>query len=166
MKITSLEDIQNMPVMVRVLDSTDYPSEVKKQMIGGTFEVRSIFYYENSISIWNKDKSNWYDFNLSDIQYLTPVFFEGYQIGIGDRIARHNGEELEVFGYSWCGGEWGLDCAEIEDGKPDYSDTFYFRESEITSATPLYPKVSSEQIEEATKLLEKAGKIKEGRIIL
>jgi hypothetical protein len=162
MKIKSFKDIQDMPVEVRVLDSTNSPTEETKAMIGGIFERCGIDGEDGTVNIWNKDKSDWFWFNFSDIQYLTPVFHKGYQIGIGDRVWDDD-EEYEVFGYSWVDGQWVIDCATIEDGEPNYSYTTWLRESEITSVTPLYKQ--DDEIDKAIKLLEKAGRIRNGRVI-
>ena len=48
---------------VRVLDSTFLNPKETKSMIGGEFEVKAENYDDKTVSVWNKDKSEFWWFN-------------------------------------------------------------------------------------------------------
>jgi len=156
----SLKQIKEKVPEVRILDSTYgiIVNEAKK-MIGGEFEVMRINYYDKTIYVWNKDKSNWWIFNLSDVQFLTPLSFNGRRIGIGDEVKDVYGW-CEVYGYSWNDGEWGVDVAENKDYK---DDTRWLTENKITDLRPLY---QDDKVQKAINLLQEKGRIKDGKIII
>jgi len=144
-----------MPVMVRVI-STKSNNEEKQDMVGGEFEVRITFtHYNNTRHVYTKNKSDYFLFNESELQVLTPVKYNGVTIGIGDTI---NGKE--VYGFYWYDGTWKLNC--VQDG--DMNNLCYIGQI-ITSHIPLHtptPKMSDEAlIEELTK----RGRLKEGVIL-
>ena len=155
-KITSLKDLQNMPVMVRVI-STKSNDEEQQDMVGGEFQVRATYNYENTRGVWNKDKSNFWFFNEEDLQVLTPLKFNGVTIGIGDTV---DGNKV-VYGFHWYNNRWILNIATAG----DINYCLERAEPSITSHIPLHtptPKMSDEAlIEELTK----RGRLKEGVIL-
>ena len=72
---------------VRVMRNTeDSNNEEMKEMIGQELEVYEICPHDNTILVYNKDKSDFHWFNLSDVRFLTPAKFEGNSIAIGDYV--------------------------------------------------------------------------------
>jgi hypothetical protein len=57
-----------------------------KEMIGQELEVHTICSHEHTIRVYNKDKSNHFWFNESDVRFLTPAKFKGKSIAIGDYV--------------------------------------------------------------------------------
>jgi len=99
MTIKSLQDINNLKTMVRVMDSTYNPTEEKKEMKGFDFEVSHTNSLEQ-IAVYSKDKADYWCFNKSDLQELTQVEYKGRLVGRGDEVLI-NGRWCEVFGYDW-----------------------------------------------------------------
>jgi hypothetical protein len=138
MKITSLKDIQNIKKEYRVLGSTYHPDEETKAMIGGIYECASVDYKHNLVGLYNQDKSNWHWFNLSDVQELTPLEYNGRRIGIGDWVKCGDGEWYEVYGYHWYDGDFVISTAFVEEHTPDYNSCFHWSLQEIEEIKPLY----------------------------
>jgi len=138
-KITSLEDYKNQKKEVRVLRDTYAQNSSAKQMIGGTFEVRAEYYYDKTISVFNTssvygEKYAFNEmFNESDVQFLTPIFYKGYRIGVGD-IIKISGDWYEVFDYTWRSNKWMLKTALDK----DYSRCGAIEEYEIEDVKPPY----------------------------
>jgi len=152
MKIKSYKDLQNMPTMVRILDSTFSSDEEK--MIGGEYEVRTEHHLNNIFTVWNKDKSDYYYFNKSDLQELTPIEHNGYRIGIGDWVECDD-EWFEVYGYHWWNDQFFLNIARVIDSKPDYSSCWSRIQRNIHEVKPLYKEIDDEtqqKIEDLKKL--------------
>jgi hypothetical protein len=112
---------------VKVIGSTYNDREEPLKMIGGEFDVDAIHVEEKLVSVFeNKDES--WDFNLSDIQFVTPVKYNGQSICIGDTV---NGIEVE---------DW------MQDAMTNYvlirggSYWTSIDEDDITSHTPKYPR--------------------------
>ena len=132
MIIKSLQDINNIKTMVRVMDNTYAPEEETKEMIGFDFEA-SYPCNSGAIAVYNKDKSTYYGFNKKDLQTLTPIEYKGRLVGRGDMVL-YNGRWCEVFGYEWYNDEFRLSCA-VE---KNYSDCVYLFQEDIQDISPLY----------------------------
>jgi len=133
MQIKSLEDINNLKTMVRVIDSTYESNEKAKSMVGGEFEVRMNSSVENETEVYNKDESDYFWFNKKDLQKLTPIEYNGRLVGIGDMVLC-NGAWCEVFGYYWYDNDFLLNTAK----EKDYSKCWDIRAEEIEYIRPLY----------------------------
>jgi len=84
---------------VRVIGNTEEPAiEKMNEMIGGEREVKTSFHEMDKISVWNKDKSDWWAFNKSDVRFLTPAMFNEKHIAIEDEVFVH-GEWKKVLGF-------------------------------------------------------------------
>ena len=72
---------------VRVMKNTvDSNNEEMNEMIGQELEVHTICSPDNTIRVYNKDKSNHFWFNESDVRFLTPAKFKGNSIAIDDYV--------------------------------------------------------------------------------
>ena len=72
---------------VRVMGNTKNPSNKESnEMIGQEREVYESNYYSNTICVYNKDKSDYYYFNKSDVRFLTPAMFNGNHVAIDDEV--------------------------------------------------------------------------------
>jgi len=89
----------------RVLDSTCNPSPRTEEMIGCIFERRNKNDNKNIICLYNKDKSVTRYFYKSDLQEVTGVIKDGYEIGIGDTV-KLDDKEWIVYDYLYFDGEW------------------------------------------------------------
>jgi hypothetical protein len=142
-------------MMVKVVGSTNNREEDDEEideMIGGIFEVKELDYDNQMIRVFNKDKSDWLDFNLSDVQIATPVMYEGVNVCILDKVKCY-GEWFEVFDFEWWQGEYRVLC--------DFANTRVFSESEIHALDQLYKEVKEELAVGSEMKLETEG----GRII-
>ena len=147
MQIKSLQDINNIKTMVRVIDSTYEPNYHSEKMIRFDFELS----HSNSwgqIAVYNKDKSDYCWFNNSDLQTLTPIEYKGRLVGRGDEVL-YKGRWCEVFGYDWMNNKFALSCA-IE---KDYSDCTYLNQEEIQDIRPLYTSKPEKTIKRIQELL-------------
>lgn len=157
MKINSLEDLKNMPTEVRVLANTSKRGrEEMDKMVGGIFKQRSKHDYDKTRSIWNKDKSDFWWFNESELQELTPLEYNGHRIGIGDWVYAY-GEWHEVYGYYWYDNEFRLNTAKIEKNKPNYSNCWNTTLQGMTDIKPLYKKEEDDATTQAIELLKNNG---------
>ena len=68
------------------MESTYSENEITKAMIGKELEVRNIYLSADTISVFTEDKSDWWNFNLSDVRFLTSHKFQDNYIAIGDEI--------------------------------------------------------------------------------
>jgi hypothetical protein len=152
------EEITNQPKFVRIVDSTYNPDSEKREMIGGEFEVRHEFYCDNTVGVWNKDKSDFWYFNRSDVVFLTPVKFNGKRIGIGDEV-KGCGNWRKVYGYHWCDRNWCLDL--VEDDNFEHG-CYILSESKITDHRTSPKDLKAE---ECIAYLEKVGRITDGKIV-
>ncbi len=85
---------------VRVMRNTeDSNNEEMKEMIGQELEVYEICPHDNTILVYNKDKSDFHWFNLSDVRFLTPAKFEWNSIAIGDYVEGMDGIKGIVTGF-------------------------------------------------------------------
>jgi hypothetical protein len=66
MKIKNLQDTQNIKKEYRVLDSTHFPDEETKEMIGGIYECANVDYKNSFIALYNQDKKT------ALVQYIRP----------------------------------------------------------------------------------------------
>jgi len=132
MKITSLKDIQELKTMVRVMDSTYFPKQQTKVMIGLDLELKHPSDKSGRTGVYYKE-SNYYWFNKSDLQKLTPIEYKGRLVGEGDMVL-YNGRWLEVYGYHWYDDKFKLDTA-IE---KDYSNCLTIFVGDIIAIRPLY----------------------------
>lgn len=148
----TIEDFKfgKQKVFVKVLSSTFNLNQHVKGLIGKILEVRIVDYDDDTVQVWDEDK-NYYYFNFSDVQEMTPCYFKGERIGIGDTVV-WDGEEPIVYDYHWEDGRWVLDM--VED--MNYQNGCYsLSESRITSHTPLFPTVKKETLNLAGKIYYK-----------
>lgn len=157
----TFEEITSPVKRVRVLDSTRFPDEETRVLIGGTFEVRGEFYDDNTIAVWNADKSDWYWFNRSDVQFLTPLTFKGVDIGIDDEVEAY-GTWHTVYGYQWFDGEWlvaGVEDNDFEGG------CGWVRNEAITAHRPLHTPQVKMTDEELVEEMRKRGLLRDGQVL-
>jgi len=133
MIIKSLEDINNIKTMVRVMDSTHFPNKATKAMIGEDLEVIKGEDREGLIGVYDKDKSDYWYFNKKDLQILTPIEYKGRLVGRGDMVL-WNLNWCEVFGYRWYDNKFMLNTA-VE---KDYSNCWDISVEHIEDIRPLY----------------------------
>ena len=148
----------------RVLESTYNPCEKTRAMIGGIFEEKTSFSDDKTIALWNKDKSDYGYFNPSDVQELTNVIVDGYEIGIGDVVIDMRAERYEVYDYLFYDNKWRV-YAWRKDKKP-FEYCLAFNAEDIVTVIPkkeITKPIMSE--EEMIKHLKRAGRIKDGQII-
>jgi len=102
---------------VRVMRNTeDSNNEEINEMIGQELEVYEICPHDNTILVYNKDKSDFWWFNESDVRFLTPAKFKGNSIAIGDYVERLDGNKGIVTGFYEYGGENKIVLETKEDG--------------------------------------------------
>jgi hypothetical protein len=153
----TFEEITNPKKFVRVADSTRSSCDEPRAMIGGEFEVRAKYYCDNTVSVWNKDKSNCWIFNRSDVRFLTPVEFNGKRIAIGDEVESGRDWYL-VYGYHWFDGRWRLDLCRDNDCR---GECYWLSEEEITA----HRTEPDNEVEKAIQLLKDKGRIRNGMIV-
>jgi hypothetical protein len=144
---------------VRVLDSTHSPTKKTIAMIGGEFEVRSIFCHDGDLSVYNADKDDCFFFTLSDVRFLTPLSYKGKRIAIGDEIKWYNSWHT-VCDYVWYNGKW--DLLLVRDNDFD-KKCYLVQETQIASHRT---NSENDEVKKAIEVLEKAGKLKDGRILV
>ena len=72
---------------VRVIGNTRNPNiKGMNEMIGEECEVCNSHYRNDSIYVWNKDKSDYYGFNKKDVRFLTAGMHKEKHIAIGDEV--------------------------------------------------------------------------------
>lgn len=152
----NIQDIINRKKEVRIVDSTYIPADDTREMIGGEFEVRQEYYYEGIVSVWNKDKSDHFIFNRSDVRELTPLSFNGKRIAILDEVKMYSVWEL-VYGYGFYDGEWYLKTVKDNDFENGCSS---YAESEVEDH-----RTGQDEVQKAIKLLTDKGMIKDGKVI-
>jgi len=112
---------------VRVMKDTRTPGiKAMKEMIGQELEVYEICPHDNTVCVYNKDKSYHFWFNESDVRFLTPAKFEGNSIAIGDYVEGEAGKGI-VTGLFECDGETRIAFETEKDG------TITFSEENITA---------------------------------
>ena len=97
------------------------------EMIGQELEVHTICSIDNTIRVYNKDKSNHFWFNESDVRFLTPAKFKGNSIAIGDYVERLDGNKGIVTGFYEYDGETRIVVERKKNG------TMTFNEENITA---------------------------------
>ena len=153
----TFEELQNMPVEVKILDSTYRPCEATREMIGGIYEARSTDHHDYTYSVWTKLNSYWFFFNKSDCQIMTPLSYEGERIGIGDTV-----NNVIVYGFSWFDGGWILQV--VNDN--DFDTCCYgYNESGVYSHTPLYQSKLSQTDKELLAEVERRGLLKDAKVL-
>jgi len=160
---TTLENYKKI-IEVKVLkNTTNTNNEEMNKMVGGIFEARAIL--DNDITVWNKDKSNWWTFKKEDCQIMTPLSdCNGERIGLGDWIKDIRVKWL-VYDYIVEGGKLIIKLSkdnslEITIG---YSQKdINTHKNEIIKSTTLFSIPTNELIDE----IERRGNIKEGKIII
>jgi len=112
---------------VRVMKDT-ITSEIEKmnKMIEQELEVYEICPHDNTVCVYNKDKSDYWYFNESDVRFLTPAKFEGNSIAIGDYVEGEADKGI-VTGLFECDGETRIAFETEKDG------TITFSEENITA---------------------------------
>ena len=147
-KINCLADAINHVPMVRVIKEND-------TNYGKEFDIVYNNYREKHICI--KNIRPWYViYQYSEIQFLTPVQYEGRYIGLGDKV---NGEE--VFDYCWYDSGWNMRSAR------EYDNIHVYKEDEIASFEPLHqltPKIEL-STEEMIEELKRRWVVTQGNII-
>jgi len=84
---------------VRVIGNTICPDNEKmNDMIGQELEVKYSNYANNTFTVWNKNKSDYWCFNKKDVRFLTPATFNERHIAIGDEVLV-DGEWKKVLGF-------------------------------------------------------------------
>lgn len=112
----NLTQILNRVPEYRVNASTYAPSSETKTMIGGEFTVSTIDYEDEIVSLYTKGKSNFWTFNFSDVQELTPLSFNGKRIAIGDEVQHDEGDVWQkVVFCSPFEDEWGIEIIDEDD---------------------------------------------------
>ncbi|MHA1401192.1 MAG: hypothetical protein ACTSQE_12655 [Candidatus Heimdallarchaeaceae archaeon] len=147
----TLQELQNRKVEVKVLDN---PTEDTKALIGKVLEVRAIYYYDKRMGVWDEDKRYYHMLNISDVQFMTPLSYNGVQIGIGDTV---NGGI--VYGFNWINGKYFLETVRnnnFEDSYCGISETYF------KSHTPLY-KENKQSDKELIAEMEKRGLLVDGK---
>ena len=88
---------------VRVIGNTKYPNSTEvNEMVGKEFEVHSSDFYDDTICVWNKDKSDYWSFAKTDVRFLTAGMHKNKHIAIGDEVLV-GGEWKKVVGfYMYC----------------------------------------------------------------
>ena len=72
---------------VRVIGNTRNPNNQKmNEMIGEECEVNTSFHDNGPICIWDKDKSDFWIFNKSDVRFLIPAMFNEKHLAIDDEV--------------------------------------------------------------------------------
>jgi len=84
---------------VRVIGNTRNP-EIKEinEMVGLESDVFTSDYYDDTICVWNKDKTRAHCFNKTDVRFLTAGMHNEEYIAIGDEVLAV-GEWRKVFGF-------------------------------------------------------------------
>ena len=148
-EITCLADILAHTPRVRVIKEND-------TNYGKEFDIVYNNYREKHICI--KNIRPWYViYQYSEIQFLTPVQYEGRYIGFGDKV-----NKKEVFDYYWNDDWWNAICAS------KYDNVHMFRESEVNLFEPLHkltPKIEL-STDEMIAELRKRWAIKDWVIIV
>jgi len=127
---------------VRVIGNTKSPSDKESNdMIGQELELYSSDYKNETIVVFNKNKTSTYLFNKSDVRFLTPAKFNEKHIAIDDEVLV-DGAWLKVLGFFMYDSE-----IRIIAGTPE--NTTYFLESPIKAhRTNTETKMTIAQIEE------------------
>lgn len=155
----TFEEITNPKKYVRVIDSTYIPTKKTKEMVGGEFEVRIEWYSDNTVGVWDKDKSDWWIFNRSDVQFLTPVEYKGKKIAIGDEVLFAS-IWRKVYGYHWYNDEWELNV--VSSNNFEYMCTHLYAEEIQDHRTP---QTNEDEIQKAIELLKSKGRLVDGQIL-
>ena len=111
---------------VRVMKSTVCLGNNQEinEMIGQELEVHAVYPRNNTVCVYNKDKSYHFWFNESDVRFLTSVKFKGNSIAIDDYVKTVFGKGIVTGFYVFDGKN--RTC--IEDKK---CGTVYFSEENI-----------------------------------
>jgi len=130
---------------VRVIGNTLTPSnESMNEMIGQELEVCQSAYEDNTICVWNKDKSTFQWLNKLDVRFLTPAMFKEKHIAIDDEVLLNSDWE-KVLGFFMYDNAIKILVGNLE-------NTTYYLESEIedhrTGTEPPETKMTIAQIEE------------------
>jgi hypothetical protein len=160
----TLNELTTQPKMVRVISNTANPEiSGMNDMIGGVFEVNTDYYCDKTKYVYSKDKSDYWNFKNSELQELTPIIHNGYQIGIGDKV---NDGDLwgTVHGYYWCDGRYRVLVVEdnnFEDG------CYQIFENHIAEVKPLYNPVKKIEHtdDELVAELERRGRLVDGKVL-
>ena len=148
-EINCLADILAHTPRVRVIKEND-------ENYGKEFDI-AVNDYENKLITISCPSLAEYDY--SEIQFLTPVQYEGRFIGFGDKV-----NWWEVFDYIWVAQWWRV---RIFNGNKDYNLTDVFFNYQITSFEPLHqltPKIEL-STEELVEELRRRGVVTSGNII-
>jgi len=109
---------------VRVIGNTKDPKiKAMNDMVGQDFEVRTSYYNDDTISVWNKDKSKSWLFNKADVRFLTPAMYKGKNIAIGDEV-KASAKWRKVLGFYMYYNIVRISVGSVE-------DTYVYLESEI-----------------------------------
>lgn len=130
----NLQELRNKPREWKVIDTKSLNSNVRG-IIGSTFEEYAYFNHDKTVQLYDKEKNDAWFFNLSDLQEMTPLEYNGVRIGIGDEV-KYKDYWSEVYGYTWYDGKWQIFGAR----EKGYEDTFPYQLSEISGHKPLHSK--------------------------
>ncbi len=133
---------------VRILDNTYSSTDATKAMIGDVYEVHTKYYHDDTLTVYNKDKSNYWYFNKSDTQICYPDFvIDGHVLGNGDVIENKYGGLLTVYDTSWDYNEITI-CVYHNDNE---NSTWHYTIEELKTSTlhsTIYPR--KEEVTELT----------------
>lgn len=155
------EEYKALPKLVKIIDVECYEGEVK-EMLWGVFGIKIDFYYDKTLGVWDKDKSDFWIFKENQVQRMTPVKFNGEYIGEGDTITYDNKKYTVIeYGYD----EKGIVISTLNQDK----EQIWFYANEIHSHTPLYTTNTNKKIEltneQLVEELEKRGLLENGKIL-
>lgn len=169
----TLQDYITRKTYWRILRNTRRPDNKEmNEMVGGIFEQYSFHDYHKTVSLYNKDKSNYWTFNLSDLQQVygqevngKVKYFEkdGYAIGVGDTVVVDSDEYI-VFEFDIYGGEVMIRAFNKE--KEPFQNTNTFNLDEIDKVIPLQSQPLPMTEEAMIEHLKKVGRIKNGEVVV
>jgi len=130
-------------MMVKVVGYSYCPNYKDLFVLGGTYEVRAYNFSDKTISVYPLNKTDIsYTFNLSDVQIVTPVMYEGVNVCVGDKVKYSDMEE--VLDYAFFDGEWILIVGTFE-------YTYNCSLNEIEALDPLYKEIDQNYTVEQEK---------------
>ena len=154
----NLEQLQNEPKRVKIIDSTYDNLDEAKNMIGGVYEVGYEDHNDKTLSVWSEHKTYACLFNKSDTQIATPLKFNDEYICIADTV-----NNRFVYDYYWDCDDWVLLTARDND---TLETSFGLQAHNIDSFTPLHlPNKIDLSDDELIQELERRGKLTDGKVI-
>jgi len=114
-----MKNIKQESNYVRVIGNTRNPdNESMNEMIGQELEVVRSYYNDDTMVVYNKDKSDSWYFKKKDVRFLTPAMHKGKHIAIGDEVLLY-GSWKKVMGlYVY------MNEARIQTGTPENTEIY------------------------------------------